>query len=105
MENCLLGGDAEHDVAAHVERRVERRLLREIADAGALGEEALADELRVDAGHDAQQRRLARTVDAEHADLGVGVKGETHVLQHLLAAGPSLGKALHVIDELARGHG
>ena len=105
IENRLLGGDAQHDVAAHVERGIERRLLREIADARALGEEALADELRIDAGHDAQQRRLARTVDAEHADLGVGVEGEMDVLQHLLAAGPGLGKTLHVIDELARGHG
>ena len=84
---------------------VERRLLREIADPRALGDEALADEFGVDARHDAQQRRLARAVDAEHADLGVGVEGEVDVLQHLLAARPGLGQALHVIDELARGHG
>ena len=80
------------------------RLLRQIADPGALGDETLADEFGVDAGHDAQQRRLARAVDAEHADLGVGVEGEVDVLQHLLAARPGLGEALHVIDELARGH-
>ena len=55
-------------------------------------------------GHDAQQRRFAGAVDAEHADLGVRVEGEVDVLQDLLAAGLGLGQALHVIDELARGH-
>ena len=104
VEDRLLVRDAEHDVAAHVERRVELRLLRQVADPRALGDEALADEFRVEAGHDAQQRRLARAVDAEHADLGVGIEGEIDVLQNLLAARPGLGQALHVIDELARGH-
>ena len=52
----------------------------------------------------AEKRRLARAVHAEHADLGVGVEGEVDVLEDLLAAWPGLGQALHVIDELARGH-
>ena len=69
-----------------------------------LRDEALADEFRVEPSHDAQERRLARTVDAERADLRIRVEGEVDVLQHLLAARPSLGQALHVIDELARGH-
>jgi len=51
-----------------------------------------------------QQRRFAGAVDAEHADLGVRVKGEMHVVEHLLAAGPGLAETLHVIDELTR-HG
>ena len=55
-------------------------------------------------GHDAQQRRLAGAVDAEHADLGVRVEGEMDVVEDLLAAGIGLGEAAHVIDELT-GHG
>ena len=80
------------------------RLLRQVADPGALGDEALADEFGVEAGHDAQERRLAGAVDAENADFGVRVEGEIDVLQNLLAARPRLGQALHVVDELARGH-
>ena len=105
VEDRLLVLDAEHRVAAHVEVRVEVGLLRQEADPGAFGDKTLADEFRVEAGHDAQQRRLARAVDAEHADLGVRIEGEVDVLQNLLAAGPGLAEALHVIDELARGHG
>ena len=58
------------DVAAHVFRGVEPRLLRQVADPHAVGGPRLAEELLVDAGHDAQQRALARAVAAEDADLG-----------------------------------
>ena len=81
---------------------IELRLLLEVADARAFGDPALAGELVVDAGHDAQQRRLARTVDPEHADLGVRVERQVDVLQHL-AVRVGLGQTLHVIDELT-GH-
>ena len=39
---------------------VELRLLRQVADADAVGRLGLAEEVLVDAGHDPQQRRLAR---------------------------------------------
>ena len=104
VEDRLLLLDAEHGVAAHVERRVKLRLLRQVADPRALGDEALADELGVEAGHDAQQRRLARAVDAEHADFRVRVEREVDVVENLLAARIGLGETLHMIDELARGH-
>jgi hypothetical protein len=44
----------------------------------------LAEVLLVDPRHDAQQRALARAVDAEHADLGAGVEREPEALEHLL---------------------
>ena len=78
------------------------RLLRQIADACALGDEALAVKLLVQPGHDAQQGGLAGAVDAEHADLGVGVKGKMHIIEHFLAAGPGLGQTLHMVDKLTR---
>ena len=67
-----LGGDAFHDVAADVEGGVELGLLREVADGDALGGLGLALEVLVLAGHDPQQRGLARAVDADDADLDAG---------------------------------
>ena len=49
---------------------VEFRLLRQVADADAGLRPGLAFDILVDAGHDPQQRGLARAVEAEHADLG-----------------------------------
>ena len=103
VEQRLLGGDALHDVLAHGLVAIELRLLRQVADARALGDPGLADEFRVDAGHDAQQRRLAGAVDAEHADLGVRIERQVDVLQDLAVARIGLGQTLHVIDELT-GH-
>jgi hypothetical protein len=77
------------------------RFLLEIADAGALGDPGLAVILLVEAGHDLEQRRLARAVDAEHADLGVRVERQMNVIEHLPGR-IALGQALHEIDELAR---
>ncbi len=104
VELRLLLGHAFHDVAGHVLGFIEDRLLRQIADADAVGRPGLADEFGLLAGHDAQQRRLARAVDAHHADLGAGQEGERHVLQDLLAARIGLGQLVHDIDVLGRGH-
>ena len=104
IDQRLLRRDAEHDVAAHVERLVEMRLLRQVSGARALGEPGFARPFLVLARHDAHERRFAGAVDAENADLGIGVEGEIDVLQHLLAAGIGLGEAAHVINELPR-HG
>ena len=103
VEDRLLRRHAVHDVLAHALGRIELRLLRQVADARALGDPALAGELLVDPGHDAKQRRLAGAVDAEHADLGVGIERQVDVLQDLAVARIGLGQALHVIDELT-GH-
>ena len=103
VENGLLRGNALHHVVAHALGRIELRLLLEVAYARTFGHPALADELLIDAGHDAQQGRLARAIDPEHADLGIGVERQVDVLQNLPVARIDLGEALHVIDELA-GH-
>jgi hypothetical protein len=74
VEQRLLGGDSLHDVLAYRFGGIELWFLLEVADARAFGDPTLARELLVDAGHDAQQCRLAGAVDAEHADLGVRVE-------------------------------
>ena len=87
IEDRLLLGDAQHDVLAHRLGGVELRLLFEVADPGALGDPGLAVIFLVDAGHDPQQRRFAGAVDAEHADLGVGIERQMDVIEHLAVAG------------------
>jgi hypothetical protein len=72
------------DHFAHRLALIQQRLLLQIADAVALGEDRLAVELLVDAGHDPQQGRLARTVQAEHADLGAIEIGQRDVLDDRL---------------------
>ena len=84
---------------------VELRLLRQVTDLYARRRIGLTIILGVLARHDAQQGRLTRAVDADHADLGIGQKGEMNVLEHLLAARIGLGQALHVVDVLLTGHG
>ncbi len=82
---------------------IELRLLLQVADARALRGPGLAGILLVEAGHDAQQRRFAGAVDAEHADLGVGIELQVDVLQDFPVPRINLGEALHVINELT-GH-
>ncbi len=77
-------GDTVHHVALDVLGRVELWLLGEVADGEARGQAGLAGVAVVEAGHDLQQRRLARAVDAEHADLGARVERQRDVLQHCL---------------------
>ena len=100
-----LFGTGRGDVVEHVFRGVEFRLLRQVADLDALGGPGLADEVLIDAGHDAQEGRFTRAVDTDDADLGIRQEVQVDVFKHLLAAGIGLGEALHVKDELGTGHG
>src|SRR5690606_32894224 len=86
---------------------VELGFLLEQAHGEALGEAGVAGELLVESRHDAQQRRLARTVGADHADLGPRVEREGDVLQHLAVRRVEPADLAHGEDELgARGrHG
>jgi hypothetical protein len=80
-------------VAAHVQRRVQLRLLRQVADARPLRRPRLAVEVGVQPRHDAQQRALAGAVGAHHADLGAGIEGEPDVLQDLPVGRDDLGRS------------
>ena len=105
VDQRLLLRHALHGVAQHVLAGVELRLLRQVADAHALGRPGLADEVLELARHDLEQRRLARAVQAHHADLGAGEERQRDVLQDLLAPRIGLGELVHVIDVLGVGHG
>ena len=104
VDQRLVLGNAQHDIAEHVEAGIELRLLRQEADGGALGKPGFAGEFLVEPGHDPQKRRFARAVGAEHADLGVRVELQVDVIENFLATAVRFGGSVHVIDELAR-HG
>ena len=94
------------DDLAHRFVRVERGLLGQVVDGEPLGEDGLALEFGVDAGKDAQQRTLARAVQAEHADLGAVEIGQGDVFEDLLLV-VLLADTDHRVDDLVRftGHG
>jgi hypothetical protein len=100
VEHPALVRQRELHVAAHVERRVELRLLRQVADARALVRPRLALKVLVGAGHDAQQARLARAVGPEHADLRARIEREPDVVKDDPRGRDHLAQALHDVDEL-----
>ncbi len=80
--------------------RIELRLLGEEPDARAVGGKSLAREVLVHAGHDPEERALARPVAPEHADLGRRVEREPDALEDLLALLSDLAEVLHREDVL-----
>ncbi len=103
IENRLLRRQAFHDVVADRFRRIELRLLRQVADAGAGCRPGLAAIFGVEPGHDAEQGRFTGAVDAKNANLRIGIEGQIDILQDLPVPRISLGQAFHMIDELT-GH-
>ena len=108
LVEALLG--AEHlaqallDRLAHRLRRVELRLLRQEADrAGPASAMASPSILLVDARHDPQQGRLARAVQAQHADLGAREERERDVLEDLALGRDDLAHAVHRVNVLRHG--
>ena len=74
---------------------VELRFLRQIADLQVGHRRCLADDVGVESCHDAQNRRLARAVEAEQADLGAREEGERDVLDDLALGRDDLAHAVH----------
>ena len=95
--------DALLDVAANGLGGIEPRLLRQKADADAIGRERFAEKFPILAGHDAQQRALPRAVRAEDADLGAGQKRQPDVLEDDVVGRMNLPETLHGVDELHGG--
>jgi len=101
LEHGFLGRHALLDVAPHVLRGVQLRLLRQEADTVSLREPGVAEVLRVDPGHDPQEGALAGAVRPEHADLRARIEGQIDPLEDLaLAAGSDLLEIAHGEDEL-----
>ncbi|MNV70908.1 hypothetical protein D3C71_1638920 [compost metagenome] len=107
LVQALLGGhhraQAFFNRLAHRVLGVELRFLRQIADVQARHGNGFAFDLAVDARHDLQQRRLARAVQAQHADLGARKKRKRDIAQDLPLGRHDLADAVHGVDVL--GHG
>ncbi len=105
IEHLAGGADAVLDVAPHVLRGVELGLLREESDRRPVGEPGVAAEAGIEARHDPQQRRLARAVGPEHADLRPVVEGEGDVLEDDAIGRVLLDQPVHRVDEGGVAHG
>jgi len=104
LEQRLRGGHGLLDVLEDVLLGIEGRLLRQVTDADAVGRLGVAEEVLVDARHDAQQGGLAGAVRAEHADLRARIEGEEDALEDLLVGRVDPPEVLHRVDVLVR-HG
>ena len=83
---------------------VQLRLLGEVAERDALVGLDGAVELRVEAGDDPEEARLAGPVEAEHADLGPVVEREVDVLEDELAGAVALADAYGGEDDFLVAH-
>ena len=88
------------DVAAHVLAGVELWLLRQEADMDAGLRTGLAENIGIDAGHDAQQGGFARAVQTEYANLGAGEERQGNILEDLALGRDNLAHAVHGVDVL-----
>ena len=91
-------GDGLHDVLKHRLRRVEPRLLLQIAGRVAVGEAGFPFVLPVDARHDLHERALSGAVAAEEADLRPRIEGDIDVLEQFPLS-ELLGQVGDLIDE------
>src|SRR5439155_6093263 len=89
------------DRGAHRRAGRELRLLLEEADLDAGHADHFALVVVVDARHDLEQRRLARAVEPEHADLGAGEEVERDVLQDAALGRHELADPAHGVDVLS----
>ena len=88
------------DVAEHGLRRVEHGLLRQKADREAGRQRGLTLNFVIEARHDLEQRRLARAVRSDDADLRAVEKREPDVLEDDRVGRIRLAQTLHGVDEL-----
>jgi hypothetical protein len=93
--------DAFHYRGAHILGILELRLLRQEADADAALRARFPVKAGIHARHDLQQRGLARTVKAEHADLGARKERQADVAQDDALRGYHPRDAVHRIDVLS----
>ena len=72
----------------------------EVPDARAFMRPGFPLKFLIDTGHDAQERRFAGAVGAEHADLGAWVEGEPNIVQDDALGRNHLAQRLHDVDKL-----
>ena len=88
------------DGCAYRLRGIELRLLRQESDAQIRHRHRFAFVFAILAGHDPQQRRLAGSVETQHADLGARKERERDVLQDHPLGRNDLAHAVHRVNVL-----
>jgi len=88
------------DVALHVLLGIEDGFLREKADARAFVRPRFALKFGVDARHDAEERRFAGAVGAEHANFCARIERQPDIVENDARRRNHLAQGLHYIDEL-----
>ena len=91
------------DFLAHRLGGVELRLLRQVADVQVGHRRGFAFDVLVEAGHDLEHGRLARAVQAQHADLGAREERQRDVLENLALGRNDLAHAVHGENVLRHG--
>ncbi len=99
VRSARVARNALLDIAKDGLRGIERRLLRQEPDAIAGRQRRLALNVVVEAGHDLQQRGLARSVRAEHADLRAVQKREVDVFENDGVGRINLPEPFHGVNE------
>ena len=92
---------ARFDFLAHGFFWIELRFLRQVADVQARHRHGFALDVGVETGHDFQQRRLARAVQAQHADLGAREKTQADIAQDNALGWHDLANPVHGENELS----
>ena len=100
VEQVARAAHAVLDVLVDRARLVEVGLLLEHADGRAGCQQDVAVDVRVDAGHDAQERALARAVRAEHADLRAVQERQRDAVEHDAVGRIALHQAVQREDDL-----
>ena len=104
VEQLAPVGHALLHVAADVLGLIQLRLLWQVAHLHALAGHGVAVAGGDLAGHDLQQRALARAVQAQHADLRARQEGEGDVVEHHLVRRVRHPDLVHLIDKFILGH-
>ena len=102
VDQVLDRADAIEHVALDVLRRVELRLLAQVADREAGRQPGLAAEAVVEAGHDLEQARLAGAVRPDDADLGARIERDRDVLEDRPIGRVVPGELVRAVDEFGR---
>ncbi|MCY1346901.1 hypothetical protein D9M69_329990 [compost metagenome] len=89
------------DDVTHALGRIQLGFLGQVADLDARHRPGFTIDLGVHPGHDAQEGRLARAVQAEHADLRAREEGQGNVFEDLTLRGHDLADPVHGVDVLS----
>ena len=88
------------DIAVHALIRIQLRSLRQIADLYPRLRPRLPKNIRTQPRHNPQQRRFARAVQTQHANLGAGKERQRNIFQDGFLGWHNLANPIHGVNVL-----